>query len=73
MNFNIHERKCFLHSPYCFDCKDVGQVREKMGWSRYWFMPRRCMLQWRHNRLVNAITKLPDGSYKVWIEGLFIG
>jgi len=40
---------------------------------RYWFMPRRCMLQWRHSGLVNALTKLKDGSYKVRIEGLFIG
>lgn len=40
---------------------------------RYWFMPRRCMLQWRHSGLINAVTKLKDGSYKVRIEGLFIG
>ncbi|NVO01141.1 MAG: Fe-S cluster protein [Bacteroidetes bacterium] len=40
---------------------------------RYWFLPRRCMLQWRHSGLVNAVVKLPDGSYKVRIEGLFIG
>lgn len=40
---------------------------------RYWFLPRRCMLQWRHSGLVNAVTKLKDGSYKVRIEGLLIG
>ena len=40
---------------------------------RYWFLPRRCMLQWRHSGLVNAVTRLQDGSYKVRIEGLFIG
>ena len=40
---------------------------------RYWFLPRRCMLQWRHSGLVNAVTRLKDGSYKVRIEGLFIG
>jgi len=40
---------------------------------RYWFMPRRCMLQWRHSGLVNAVTKQKDGSYRVRIEGLFIG
>lgn len=40
---------------------------------RYWFMPRRCMLQWRHSGLVNAVAKMADGSYKVRIEGLFIG
>ena len=40
---------------------------------RYWFLPHRCMLQWRHSGLVNAVTKQRDGSYKVRIEGLFIG
>jgi uncharacterized Fe-S cluster-containing protein len=44
----------------------------KLG-RRYWFLPRRCMLQWRHSGLVNAVTKLNDGSYKVRIEGLYIG
>lgn len=54
-----------------------GLIREsgkeiKLG-MRYWFLPRRCMLQWRHSGLVNAITKQKDGSLKVRIEGLFIG
>lgn len=40
---------------------------------RYWFLPRRCMLQWRHSGLVNAVAKQKDGSYKVRIEGLLIG
>jgi len=40
---------------------------------RYWFMPRRCMLQWRHSGLINAVTKIKDGGYKVRIEGLYIG
>ncbi|HEX2968591.1 MAG TPA: (Fe-S)-binding protein [Bacteroidales bacterium] len=40
---------------------------------RYWFLPRRCMLQWRHSGLINAVCKLKDGSYKVRIEGLLIG
>jgi uncharacterized Fe-S cluster-containing protein len=44
----------------------------KLG-RRYWFLPRRCMLQWRHSGLVNAVTKMKDGSYKVRIEGLLIG
>jgi uncharacterized Fe-S cluster-containing protein len=44
----------------------------KLG-RRYWFLPRRCMLQWRHSGLVNAVTKMRDGSYKVRIEGLLIG
>ena len=44
----------------------------KLG-RRYWFLPRRCMLQWRHSGLVNAVTKTKEGFYKVRIEGLFIG
>jgi uncharacterized Fe-S cluster-containing protein len=44
----------------------------KLG-TRYWFLPRRCMLQWRHSGLVNAVTRMKDGGYKVRIEGLFIG
>jgi uncharacterized Fe-S cluster-containing protein len=54
-----------------------GLIREakeeiKLG-RRYWFLPRRCMLQWRHSGLVNAVTRMKDGGYKVRIEGLFIG
>lgn len=54
-----------------------GLIREakeeiKLG-KRYWFLPRRCMLQWRHSGLVNAVTRVKDGGYKVRIEGLFIG
>jgi uncharacterized Fe-S cluster-containing protein len=44
----------------------------KLG-MRYWFLPHRCMLQWRHSGLVNAVTRQRDGSLKVRIEGLFIG
>jgi uncharacterized Fe-S cluster-containing protein len=44
----------------------------KLG-RRYWFLPRRCMLQWRHSGLVNAVTKTKEGYYKVRIEGLYIG
>lgn len=40
---------------------------------RYWFLPRRCMLQWRHSGLVNAITKMKDGNLKIRVEGLLIG
>ncbi len=40
---------------------------------RYWFLPHRCMLQWRHSGLVNAVVKQRDGSLRVRIEGLFIG
>jgi len=48
------------------------KVQIKLG-MRYWFLPRRCMLQWRHSGLVNAITRRNDGSLRVRIEGLFIG
>jgi uncharacterized Fe-S cluster-containing protein len=52
----------------------IRESKEKIELGRrYWFLPRRCMLQWRHSGLVNAVTKLPDGSFKVRIEGLFIG
>jgi uncharacterized Fe-S cluster-containing protein len=52
----------------------IKESREeiKLG-RRYWFLPRRCMLQWRHSGLVNAVTKMKDGSYKVRVEGLLIG
>jgi uncharacterized Fe-S cluster-containing protein len=39
---------------------------------RYWFMPRRCMLQWRHSGLINFINKRNEGI-QVRIEGLMIG
>ncbi len=39
---------------------------------RYYFQPRRCMLQWRHSGLINAMTKTKDGM-RVHIEGLWIG
>jgi len=41
---------------------------------RYWFMPHKCMLQWRHSALVNFINKNPKtGIYQVRLEGLLIG
>ena len=52
----------------------IKESKEKIELGRrYWFLPRRCMLQWRHSGLVNAVTKLKDGSYKVRREGLLIG
>ncbi|HVP13844.1 MAG TPA: (Fe-S)-binding protein [Phycisphaerae bacterium] len=39
---------------------------------RYWFLPRRCMLQWRHSGLVNFISRTNNGT-QVRIEGLLIG
>ncbi|MBP7077603.1 MAG: hypothetical protein KBB11_11190 [Bacteroidales bacterium] len=40
---------------------------------RYWFMPRRCMLQWRHSGLINSVARHANGGYRVRIEGLYIG
>jgi uncharacterized Fe-S cluster-containing protein len=39
---------------------------------RFWFLPRRCMLQWRHSGLVNFMAQTKDGL-RVRIEGLMIG
>ncbi len=39
---------------------------------RYWFLPHRCMLQWRHSGLVNFVNNTPVGM-QVRIEGLYIG
>jgi len=40
--------------------------------ARYWFLPRRCMLQWRHSGLVNFLSRTSRG-FQVRIEGLMIG
>ena len=40
--------------------------------TRYWFLPRRCMLQWRHSGLVNFLSRTPRG-FQIRIEGLMIG
>ena len=39
---------------------------------RYWFMPHRCMLQWRHSGLVNFLNRGKSGL-QVRVEGLYIG
>ena len=39
---------------------------------RYHFQPKMCMLQWRHNGLINYINSTPEGL-RVRIEGLWIG
>ncbi|HEY3276884.1 MAG TPA: (Fe-S)-binding protein [Syntrophorhabdaceae bacterium] len=39
---------------------------------RYFFMPHRCMLQWRHSGLVNFINTF-KGQKAIRLEGLFIG
>jgi uncharacterized Fe-S cluster-containing protein len=47
------------------------QKELKIG-MRYWFMPRRCMLQWRHSGLINFMSRTKDGT-QIRIEGLLIG
>jgi uncharacterized Fe-S cluster-containing protein len=46
-------------------------VELKIG-MRYWFMPHRCMLQWRHSGLVNFLNRTPKGL-QIRVEGLMIG
>ncbi|MGD9155170.1 MAG: (Fe-S)-binding protein [Bacillota bacterium] len=48
-----------------------SRVELKIG-MRYWFMPHKCMLQWRHSGLVNFINKNVQGT-QVRLEGLLIG
>ena len=47
------------------------RVDLKIG-MRYYFMPRKCMLQWRHSGLVNFIQK-KETSLSIRLEGLWIG
>jgi len=48
-----------------------ARVELRIG-MRYFFQPRRCMLQWRHSGLINALTRTQNG-YRVRLEGLYIG
>lgn len=73
--------------PRQHGCKDLGyysaeayeglvtrtRVELRVG-MRYWFMPHKCMLQWRHSGLVNFLNKIPgNDTYRVRLEGLLIG
>ena len=49
----------------------ASQKELKIG-MRYWFLPHRCMLQWRHSGLVNFINRNKD-VLQIRIEGLMIG
>ncbi|PKK85200.1 MAG: Fe-S cluster protein [Thermoplasmata archaeon HGW-Thermoplasmata-1] len=74
-----------LCSRYEENAKDIGyyttkayeglvfnsRVKLEIG-RRYYFLPRRCMLQWRHCGLLNFINKTENGV-QVRIEGLWIG
>jgi len=51
----------------------ITQTRDEIAIGRrYFFQPRRCMLQWRHSGLVNYINRSADGL-QVRLEGLWIG
>lgn len=48
-----------------------SKVELKIG-MRYWFMPHKCMLQWRHSGLINFLNSNAKGT-QVRLEGLLIG
>jgi uncharacterized Fe-S cluster-containing protein len=50
--------------------KDTA-VELKIG-MRYWYLPRRCMLQWRHSGMVIFMNRVKEGT-RVRIEGIMIG
>ncbi len=47
------------------------QKELKIG-MRYWYLPHRCMLQWRHSGMVIFMNKTKEGM-RVRIEGIMIG
>jgi len=47
------------------------QSELKIG-MRYFFLPHRCMLQWRHSGLINFMNRF-DNRLFIRLEGLFIG
>lgn len=61
------------YGPVGFD----GIIREarvelKIG-MRYYWMPRSCMIQWRHSGLISSLFKNKDSSYRARIEGVALG
>ena len=50
--------------------KDTGKEL-KIG-MRYWYLPRRCMLQWRHSGMVIFMNRTREGV-RIRIEGIMIG
>jgi len=55
-----------------------GLIKEKQAGCaiqigmRYFFQPRRCMMQWRHSGLITFLNNTPDGL-QAHAEGLMIG
>lgn len=48
------------------------KIEPKIG-MRYYWMPRSCMIQWRHCGLITSIARDSGGYYKVRIEGVYLG
>lgn len=53
--------------------KEMRKELELKVGERYYWMPRRCMLQWRHSGLISSLMKTKDGYHQVRIEGVFLG
>jgi uncharacterized Fe-S cluster-containing protein len=47
------------------------QKELKIG-MRYWYLPHRCMLQWRHSGMIIFMNKTKEGT-RIRIEGIMIG
>ena len=60
------------YSAQAYDGLVKSSNKELKIGMRYWFLPNRCMLQWRHSGLINFINKRKDGV-QIRVEGLFIG
>lgn len=60
------------YSAQAYEGIVVNSNKELKIGMRYWFLPYRCMLQWRHSGLVNFINKRAEGKH-IRIEGLMIG
>jgi len=69
-NMELKDIGCYV--PVGFDgiVKDT-KVELQIG-KRYWWMPRHCMIQWRHSGIINYIEKYKE-NYKIRIEGVFLG
>ena len=60
------------YSAEAYDGIVIDSKTELKIGMRYWFMPHRCMLQWRHSGMVNFLNSTPQGQH-VRVEGLLIG
>jgi uncharacterized Fe-S cluster-containing protein len=67
-----HHKDIGYYSAQAYEGIVTAANKELKIGMRYWFLPRRCMLQWRHSGLVNLISKTGDGL-RIRVEGLMIG